>query len=777
MVSIPILKARGIESDKLKSLFTAEVPSEEVKRLTNRIRDRIIEARRKNLSEYRLYAAIDIAYEAPFAQTTPTLVRDILNRKLDAKGTCEALSCWGLSQEELFLERVVDGKSILVPNPPTFFSVLVPLVKAYVTIRLAKLFNDRNQTPLLKYEPLKSTEEDRTICEIITDIVQTMSTQYGYPAVLRQSILQSLLYAQCLVFPREAWNEETQLAYAEDGSIKPFRVREGLRYYMPHPTRMYLDPYHRPSTINTSSGVEYGGYWCVKRYADILGNSTYWNTDKVSYGNNNWFDMAVAGNYFTEVYPCTMRMPEIGQVKGDREKSLNFYTHSEADKAVFVTEHFECLNPKENGLGDYDYPVWFRFVMANDNTVLWCEPIGYTPILSMQYDANELASRSSSLALEIIPWQDQLGNALSQILLTAKANQMHLIFYDKNIVDKSVADDLARGGNKLYRGATLVPYDGRQAMHAQNDVSRAFQKIDFTPHSTAELVNVIGTILNLLERLLVMSAQETGGSQSHEVTAEEVRVISNSTSTRVTYTGTFIEEFTEAWKQQNYEALMNYMDEEFVVSVKALTDDQVAKLKAIGLNVGETKEGRSIISGRTKKHLFIEGFASPRDNMDRTNNPAIAQVMLQTIQSVASNPVLMQAVGPEQIVDYLNQAAVLAGAARDFKLRIQPGAKPEEQAQQSQEQIQQQVQQMGQQIMQATQQNVAEQVVKPVAEEIAKQDAKIGQLAEVLGKMQQMIDAVASAPPVPAPQSLDTSIPYPPAPVGAGQFAPMVGAS
>lgn len=137
------------------------------------------------------------------------------NKDHSYEETLEAVKGWGLDPDSLFT-RELDEKSRqpkLVPNFPTFYKVLVPLVKAYVTIRLSKLFTDRNQLPLFKYEPLKMTQANQVKCEVITDIASAMSTHYGYSSELRNAIFKTLLYSVCIMFPgnrgtsrsRKAW--------------------------------------------------------------------------------------------------------------------------------------------------------------------------------------------------------------------------------------------------------------------------------------------------------------------------------------------------------------------------------------------------------------------------------------------------------------------------------------------------------------------------------------------------------------------------------------------
>lgn len=312
MISPAIFEKHKCDDKALKAIFE-KAPSdrsEKQQKLVNLIRDRIMSGRDKNLRDYRIWFSIDLAYDAPYQQTTPTLVQHVMaGLGRDVKYE-EALTTakrdWNLDISNFFCEVKggQDGKPKKVPFVPSFFKILVPAVKAYTTIRLAKIYTDRAQFPLFKYEALKSTAENRIRCEIITDLVNTMSQQYGYSSVLRDGIFKTLLYGVMLQFPEEIWNHVEQ--EGEDG--KNHTVKEGIRYHQPHPSRFFYDLNHGLYTFNSDCGCEYAGYWSVRRYGDIADNPLYFNTDSISYGKD-WFDKNISGNYFQQIYPCTMQPP------------------------------------------------------------------------------------------------------------------------------------------------------------------------------------------------------------------------------------------------------------------------------------------------------------------------------------------------------------------------------------------------------------------------------------------------------------------------------------
>jgi len=772
MLTPDLFKKHRCDSDSLKAHFDKDFSeySDGAKRLVNSIRTRCQDGRLYNFRDYRVYAAIDMAYDASFAQTTPTLIRSLLDRKASYEETLKVVESWGLAHCNLFCNRTdpKSGKTSKVLNVPTFFNVLVPLVKSYVTIRLAKLFNDRNNTPLFKYEALKDTARNRVACEVVTDLMQAMSTQFGYSSDLRNAIFKTLMYSVCLQFPRESWYHEKQ--EVEGG--KQVTLREGLRYVQPHPTRMFWDQFYGVSSFNTNSGCEYAGYWSIKRFGDLFHNQLLWNRDKVGIGTN-WFEHSMAGTYFTEVYPCTMSYPSlIPERDTDRETRAYYSSSNDLDKAVFVTEFFQRLVPSQYGLGTYKMPVWFRFVVASDDTVVWAEPLAYTPVVYFGYDADDSRGRNPSMALEILPWQDHLGNVLSQILLTAKQNLANVTFYDKNVVDKESIESLQNSGELMYRGLNFVEFDSFKNNRAGLDVGKAFEPVMLPRSSTQELTSTINTIISIMERLLVVSAQEIGAAASHQQSAQEIRTISSNTTSRVAYTGAFIDDAIDAWKRQMYEASMAYMDRKYASQVSLDVPNLDKVLNSLGMSKTDESPGKALVEGSLDR-LVLEGFASQRDGPDRGSDAQTATVLMQTVQAVAGNPLLAQSVGVKTILQLLSQAARLGGAPKDFELRESPEATS---AQPSAEEILQIVnEQLGKPLVQAleVQKQSTEEAIGQAAEAVgqtnqvlAGHQAQLQELQSAVMQISQHIQTAMTAPAVPQPAQYDSvpTVPVDPGP-------------
>lgn len=742
MLDMKFLKKRGVSSAAWKGIFSLEAAEMQEKhprvaKLVERISDRIRQARENNIRDSAVYAAIDYAYRVPFNQTTPTLVQNILSKKLDAEGTLEALKKWGLDEKELFMEVPHPSdplKKVKMLNPPVFFQILIPIVKAYTTIRAAKLFIDRNTSPLLVFSPLKQTERNRVVCEVVTDLVEAISTWYGYSEVLKDGITQALKYGVMLAFTREEWDCETQEfdtgVTTIDGKAigKESTIKEGLRYIMPHPTRMYYDLQYPLPTLNTDTGCEYTGHWQVLRYGDILDNRKYWNRRKISIGCN-WFQQEYVGNFFAEVYPCRLQYPPIAPRQETREDRIAMYSNNNRDHAVFLTNHFEKIVPADWGLGDYKHPLWTRFIMASEDTVVWAGPCAYNPTWFMGYDYDSQAAQQSSFALEAIPFQDHLGNLLTQMILTAKQNLGQVTYYDTNIVNPEDVKALKNLGERYYRGQNFLPFDSMKAQRAGIKAGEAFQSPQMPYRDIGQLVTIMSNILNLMERVLQMSSQEVGAAAQHYQSAQEISVMQNASTNRIAFTGSGIDSGIAGWKRQLYAGTQAYADTDFTAEISADIPELQTILNELGFEAQFPGKQRIQVKGK-RTALRIEGFASNAPGSPRQQNQALAQIIYQTVGAVSQNPELFQKVGADNIIRLLEDAAKLSGAGNEFKLKVSQG----EDGGIGPDQIKQAMAAMEQQIMQ----KVGESVAKPAAESAVKQEQQISALEQTVQQLQSI---------------------------------------
>lgn len=730
-VNISDLKKAGVYSGAYKGLFTAPLAkkSTQIRKLEDVISGRIRDTRNNNFADYRTFLAIDIAHEQHFMGTAPMLIQTLAKKNLDAKGVMDSLASWGLSERDLFLNVDVPGQGTKqVLNYPVLFEVLLPVVIAYHTIRLAGIFGERDTSPCFKFVPLQQTDKNKVACNIWEDIVDTIATWYGYSAYKKQAISQMLKYGTMLAFPLEEWHCEKQM---HDGVAVV--QKEGLRYAMPHPSRMGIDLNHPAPTINSDTGCEWGLHWSVLRYGDILDNRMYWNRRNIMHSNTDWFSPGVSYNFFQELYPCTLRFPQIeNRASLKREERAAYSNSTSRDAAVFLTTKFWKLVPRDWGLADYKYPVWHRFDIANDDTIVWAAPCAYNPMWFLGYDYDSAAGQHSSLSLEALQWQYHLTNILTQMVLTAKANLANLIFYDKNLVNKDRIVEIQNLGENRYRGFHFIDFDSLQLSKAAGlDVRSAFHQVQFQNRPIRELQGMIGTTLSLMERMLQFTAQETGSAASHYQSRGEVEITKGSGDVRRNFTASGVDDGFDAWRLQVVTASKAYLNNDITASVSTDIKDFEKHVKALGFEVKDFGDRKVLVAGK-KKNLPLETFARSNVGPTQPGDPQTAQAIMSALSIAFQNEATFAEIGPKRIVKLLEQAVVLAGGPRNFDITSEGN-----EGQSAPTQLLETLKPIFEQLQATILQTVAEKVVKPIAEQTAEEQQRIEALEAIAKQLQQ----------------------------------------
>lgn len=743
MIDLELLKKRGVSVEAWRTVFTADdnrqptytAPRTEYtgygsggvnvevgdkgadkksftgpNALRNRIRTRIQNGRDSNINNFKIFHALDLAWDVPLKKSiTPSLIHGLMDKTVgSAEKVKQTLSAWGMDLDDVVTEVMdgkVDGKAVYKVNAPSFFQIFVPLVKAYATIRQAKIMNDMLVTPFFEYTPAFENARSRLQCDVITSRVEVMSEQFGYYDVIKQCVFQMLHYGRCLQFPIEEWYSEIQevdepdLADQQNGApVKDKNerytrvVKEGLRYHMPHPTRCFFDQAHAACTFNTDTGCEFAGYWRVFRYRDVLNMAGFYNRDRITIGNYQWINSW--STFFQTVYPCTLSFPTLNsQPTNDRETKLidQVYSEEMGDKAIVLTEYFEKLIPADYDLGDYHYPIWCRFVVAGDDTIIYAAPLPYPPVIYYAYDDDQARSMNASLSLEVLPWQDHFSNLLTQYLLTIKQNLANVTFVDENIVDRSYIDALKGFAEQIFRKRNFIPFKGPKFRAEHKTPEQAFWSATFPQMDTNSLVQAMKLMLDILERVLQMSAQELGAAASHEQSAKEMGIISQHTSTRLTYTATPVHQGRNAMKAQLYKGLMAYGEDEFWAEVPFDRQIDEKMLEDLGFTYAPDKpvhpHSRKMTVRASKSALLLERFSSKREGEQREENPEMARALVGMIETLLKGPI-GPAIGTSQAIELLNLSTRLAGIPRDFKLKdMSPKLTPDQEAEQVKQQL------------------------------------------------------------------------------------------
>jgi hypothetical protein len=687
-----ILKKYGLTPERLREIFTAapETPNGEIrKKFEDRIAERIEEGVRVCAENSSLYQAVDMAWDSPpVGKTTIPLL-------LWAQGKIKA---------EVFAERIKDSplanelikkndKGEMVVSLPRLYEFCITLTRSYVTRRLAaQTSRFANLWPYFRYEPRGVDMVSKLKAEVLSQRADIWVDQYNIRHLGTQLARDQLLYARSLAFPRCAWDKVTQWrpkAVNVEGSeveTESYVVREGLDFTNAHPTRCYWDLSAPLANINTDNGPAFIGYWDIVRFG-TLRKGDYFNTDSVEVGSallqlvqkhSEFF------NYYTDPRVINSLGPKTDpSLENSAAAKVGVYTGNDDDRGVLLVQHFEKVNPKHEGICDYDCEIWLRFSVAGDGTVVLVEALPSIPACYGGMNENDSRVVNASMAMELLPYQDQLSNICSHMLQNLRTSMIQLWLLDTDSLEKETRDYIDKG--KKFRDFFVEPHllqysSVKLKEMGIDDPGKAFRIIQANVSETIDThFNAITRLLNIVDRLMILSPNELGQPAPREISAREVQEISNTTSSIHTFISDGIDEQRAAMKKVFYESLVTHGGAK--VRVPAMGRYSVTTLEDAGFKpesaraVMDTKDGTQIVKvdspiiGETRSLLFEYVFDS-RDGAERTPNSQVAQTITQLIQFLTSNEAVAAAMGKRRLFELVNEAVRLSGSGVDFQLSL-----------------------------------------------------------------------------------------------------------
>ena len=472
-------------------------------------------------------------------------------------------------------------------------------------------------------------------------------------------------------------------------------MREGVEFVNPHPTRIFYDISKPLFQLNTDTGPDWIGFWDVVRYRDIKEDPGYFNRDTIKYSSSllDTFNLyrALFNYYYCHI---NVNFPSVTAKSGadadtfpllnDRVANIGTspgtYTKDQLDDAVFLTQYYRRINPKRDGFGDYQGECWIRLVVASDATVVYGE---FRPALPAVYGGiNQNASRwvHTSMAHELMPYQDQMSNILSQVLLNMKAGLTQIWMINQDVLSEDMREYVKESlkGRNYYEEPKALLYSARKASDVGIDTNKGVEIIQV---SMAEKVNEgfrsIVSLLQIVERLLIMSPTELGQPLKSESTATDVQELAHTTNTKSAYISDGIDEQRAGVKKMIYESLLSHGTEDLEVPVlKRYTRKTI---EDAGFNVdspedatGDDLPAQYTVMGELDK-LKHDYIFTTRDGAERQSNPMIAQTLTQLLGQLLGSPELVQAIGKNRVFSMINEIFRNSGTGFDLNLQIEDG--------------------------------------------------------------------------------------------------------
>lgn len=738
MVDMDILKECGTTNDRIREFFTAKMPSTrqasrmDPKKLKEIEKD--VQGRQKfeeqisdwlqehvvySLQNHKLFSAADAAWDSvPINKALYPLIQYAQGR-LDLTACAKAL------------ERVPDGKSFIRTDKegkvtgidlPKFTEMNINLVRSVLTRRVAAQAVKYDMYPHFKYEPRDMTQVGRLRGDMTSQRMDIMADAFGYKHTDEQICRQMLLYPNgCVAFPRASWEREVQWVKASTNpdlmfeevmdsaygkKVKKIKkkaqvVKEGVGWALPHQSRVFADNSYPLSSLNTDTGdtgCKYIGFWDVARWGSIKNNPDYYNRDSVSFSNDtaNWF--LNYASYFTEhfdrVNPPTFA-PVVNDpaAKNDLKNNVGLYMGQEDNTSTFFTQLWVNVVPKQMRWGTYPFPLWVHLKVAGDGTVVYNDIMPSGPAAVFQFNCHDGRMNNISLAHELMQYQDQLSNLYSQLLEVIKADLFAVAVLNTDIFpDDKAGQELKANFERIMSGKAYYAdmqilqcsFEKLAQMFGGKEITAdmIFKVVRSAPNTAiTEIFESITKVVEMAERIFVMSAHEQGQAAPHEITASESNQIASSTDTIYAFISRGLDKGRAAMKRICFESTIACGSD--TVELPVINRYPESVIKAAGFEIKSQDEmiGNEVpymVLMGNKESLRHDYIFTSRDGGDRQSNVQAAQVLNQLLQSIgalhpsAQNAVL-SAMGKEKLLEIINTIWRLADAGVDLKLEKKPG--------------------------------------------------------------------------------------------------------
>ena len=355
-----------------------------------------------------------------------------------------------------------------------------------------------------------------------------------------------------------------------------------------------------------------------------------------------------------------------------------YYTDTSQDQALWLSHYYEKATPKDVGLGDYPYPVWFHNVVAGDCTVVFSEVLPSRPGYDMAYDQNDDRHFSPSMALDTLPYQDQVSNLFSSMLYLLQIQNILLLSLDSDMVPENIRKEIGDivKGRKLFDKIHVIPFESKTNelfdRSTTKDPIKIFQAQ--VGNVVGDLMRAIGETIGMLERNQMMSPNEMGQFVERATSATEVQQVSSTSNDLHSFKSSGIDEARQAMKIIIYESLMACGSKTLKVSVPERYPDDV--ISAAGFEVGPSgytqAAGMNLVG--SKDYLLGEYIFSSRDGAERTSNTEAAKVLMELMRYVMGSEqtfsAFVESYGMEQITNALSEIFRMAGSPMVLKLPV-----------------------------------------------------------------------------------------------------------
>ncbi len=698
MIHRKVLEKTGCTTARLKQIFTAaDGPDHKIrKRFEDRIMSRITDGVQSGVKGASIWQAVDIAWDStPIQkQTIPLLLW--AQGKITDTGLIEQLKKLQCSTEFVRNVDVKDKEGKVIGNEmkvdvPRLYEMSINLIRSYITRRLAsQTARFSNLWPYFRYEPRGVDLVSKLRADSLSERMDIMANHYNYRHFFPQTFRHQFMYSRSVIFPRCAW-DQVKSWRAKDITqpvdkleLESYVEREGIDFTAPHISRVFWDRSAPLANINTDTGPSYIGYWDVVPYRSIKAGE-YWNCDAICVGSELTDLIDQYNGFFTQYFdPKVLKWPDLSTdptATNDRRRNLGKYAAADEDKGCLQTQYFEKINPKHEGIADLNVDVWVRLGVAGDSTVVAGEFLTSIPACYGGLNENDDREINASMATELMSFQDQLTNIFSQMLMNIRAGMLQIWAIDKDALEPEmveyVKDTLKSKDYYVEPKAFFYSGEKLRSLGVANpaDNGRAFLSIIQANIQTtiSESMKAAMAVLQMADKLLMFSPNESAQPNPREVAAREITEISTSTDAIKTFVSDGIDEQRAAVKRLAYESLVCESNE--TMKLQVMDRYTAATVREAGFEVKGTWRDGEILPLKTPiygqvHNLVYDYYYDSRDGGDRPVNSQGANVMATLLGQFMQVEPIAKAFGKKRLFEWANEIARMSGAPADLKLEL-----------------------------------------------------------------------------------------------------------
>lgn len=667
------------------------------RRLTARVQDGLY----RNTADFNKWAAIDLAYASTPIHPTTLPLMQVAQGHISLDQCSQQIAALSTKMRDKLFVKDTAGKLTGI-KAPELVEVSHNLVHSLVTRRVAAVATEIEQMyPLMEYDTFSNAQSAKLRGDVMTQIAEQMAGTYGYRHDAEESIRAASLYSQCIKFKANAWHTEYQtlpqqatpepsgakaVGQKPETKYKRQLVREGVLFTLPHPSRTYYDTSRPVSRINYGTGPQYIGHWDVIRIGELQAEPAYFNKDAVFYDAVIYKFFAAQFAYMNQYFPDRMVAPITNSgsagalaLTNDRVAQIGAYASLRYDMSTTIAYHYEEIIPKNVGLGTYEDPVWIRFCVAGNRTVIYAEIVGSAPASYNGYNTSDNLMVSPSFAMLVLPYQEQITNLLTTLLRTQYQGFCRIWALNTHGMDKKDVDALEQALQYPdYTSAKdiIIKYDAALLQDRGQDPKTISQKITQiqieTKDKITEIFSSIVQLLSIAERLLFFSPQELGQVAPRTITAFEAKMVNTTTLGIRDFGLTGIKQQIDADKRIVHDSYMAFGSEDLEVPVASRYDAQV--IEDAGFEIIDDGKGNpdGLFTIRGKKlGLLYNYIYTIRNTDDLPTDAAEAQALGQVYDIISKDPILSAAMGIQDRVDLANRF-IRHITGEDFKITLDP---------------------------------------------------------------------------------------------------------